>query len=106
MPKKAKPNKSQAVREYLQKNPGAQNKEIAEALAKEGIKITADYVSIIKSNTKKRRRRRRKAAEVLSVKSGVGVADIKAAFMLLKHCGGIKGAKEALAAAQEIQKVL
>lgn len=42
----------------------------------------------------------------LSRKTGIGVAEIKAAFSLLKQCGGIAQAKEALGAAAEIQKIL
>ena len=47
-----------------------------------------------------------KAAEVASVKTGIGIPEIKAAFGLLKHCGSIALAKEALTAAVEIRKVM
>jgi hypothetical protein len=102
-------NKSQAVRDYIKEHPGAANKEVAEALSKKGIVITANYVANIKSKTtakKGKRKRRRQAAQVASVKTGIGIPDIKAAFALLKHCGSIAQAKEALAAAAEIQKIL
>ena len=56
--------------------------------------------------TKGKRQRRSKAATAMSARTGVGVPEIKAAFALLKHCGSIEGAKEALAAAVEIQKIL
>ena len=55
---------------------------------------------------KGKRKRRQQAAEVASVKTGIGVSEIKAAFGLLKHCGGVAQAREALAAAAEIQKVM
>jgi len=42
----------------------------------------------------------------LLTKSGVDIHEIKAAFVLLKQCGGIESAKKALDAAREIQKVL
>jgi hypothetical protein len=55
---------------------------------------------------KGKRKRRQQAAEVASVKTGIGVPEIKAAFGLLKHCGSLTLAKEALASAAEIQKVM
>lgn len=42
----------------------------------------------------------------MSVKTGVGIPEIKAAFGLLKHCGSLAQAREALQAAVEIQKIL
>jgi len=109
MAKKREFNKSEAVRNYLKEHPGIANKDVAEALSKQGIKMHPDYVATVKSKmkgTKGKRKRRQQAAEVVAVKTGIGVTDIKAAFMLLKHCGGLAQAKEALAAAAEIQKVM
>jgi hypothetical protein len=106
--KKESINKSKAVRDYLVNNPKAGPQEVSQALAKQGIKISPKYVSIIKSKMRKgkRRRRRQKAAEVLSVKTGVGVPEIKAAFVLLKQCGSLADARKALEAAVEIKKVI
>ena len=102
-------NKSQTVRDYLKTHPSTANKEVAEALTKQGIKLTANHVANIKSKMaagKGKRKRRHTAANAMSVKTGVGIPEIKAAFALLKHCGSIALAKEALAAAVEIQKIL
>ena len=102
-------NKAQSVRDYLKAHPGTANKEIAEALTKQGIKISANHVANIKSKinvAKGKSKRRGKAAKAMSTKSGVSVHEIKAAFGLLKECGGLERAKEALDAAREIQKVL
>jgi hypothetical protein len=109
MAKKEKVNKSKAVRDFMAANPAAAPKEVSETLTKQGIKVSPNYVSTVKGKSaarKGKRQRRHKAAEVASVKTGIGVPEIKAAFMLLKQCGGMKGVKEALAAAQEIQKVM
>jgi hypothetical protein len=109
MAKKSRVNKSQAVRDYVKEHPGAGNKEVAEALTKQGVKITPNHVANIKSKSaagKGKRRRRGTAAKAMSVTTGLGVAEIKAAFSLLKQCGSIAGAREALAAAAEIQKIL
>ena len=102
-------NKAQTVRDYLKAHPSIANKEIAEALTKQGIKISANHVSNIKSKmavSKGKRKRRGKAATAMSTKSGIGVHEIKAAFGLLKQCGGIENARKSLDAAREIQKVL
>jgi hypothetical protein len=102
-------NKSQTVRDYLKAHPSTANKEVAAALTKQGIKLTANHVANIKSKLaagKGKRKRRHTAANAMSVKTGVGISEIKAAFALLKHCGSIALAKEALAAAVEIQKIM
>ncbi len=109
MAKKQAVNKAQAVRDYLKAHPSTGNKEIAQALTKQGIKISANHVANIKSKmavSKGKRKRRSKAATAMSTKSGVSVHEIKAAFGLLKECGGIENAKKALDAAREIQKVM
>ena len=109
MAKKPAVNKSKTVRDYLKAHPGTASKEVAEALKKQGIKISPNHVANIKSKmdvSKGKRKRRSKAASAMSVKTGLSVPEIKAAFGLLKQCGGIKRAKEALAAAVEIQKIL
>ncbi len=102
-------NKAQAVRDYIKAHPGTANKEVAEALTKLGIKISANHVSNINSKmavSKGKRKRRGKAAKAMSSKTGVNIHEIKVAFMLLKQCGGVESAKKALDAAREIQKVL
>ena len=59
MAKKHKVNKSQAVRDYAKAHPEATSGEIAAALTKKGIKITANYAANIKSQSKKNRAPRR-----------------------------------------------
>jgi len=59
---KEKVNKSQAVRDYVRANRKATNKEVADALTKKGIKVTANYVATLKSQAKKKRRARKAAA--------------------------------------------
>ena len=103
-PEPVKVTKSQLIRDFIAANPNAGNKEISEAL-----KVSYNLVANVKGTMtakKGKRKRRQQAAEVASVKTGIGVPEIKAAFGLLKHCGGLAQAKEALAAAAEIQKVM
>jgi hypothetical protein len=62
MAKKNEVNKSQAVRDHLRANRTATNKEVADALTKKGIKVTANYVATLKSQAKRKRRARKVAA--------------------------------------------
>jgi hypothetical protein len=61
MAKKAKVNKSEAVREYMKAHPAAKAGEIAAALNKAGITITPGHVANIKSKEKRLSRKGRKA---------------------------------------------
>ena len=54
--KKPGVSKTQAVKDFYKKNPKASNQEAVDALAKEGITISTNYISNIKSNRKKRRK--------------------------------------------------
>lgn len=102
MAKKQGISKTKAVLGYWKAHPKAKAAEIAEALTKQGISITASYVANIKSKSKKRGR----AVKAVSATSGVGIPEIKAAFAFLKACGSAKAAKEALAAAEEIKAMV
>jgi hypothetical protein len=102
MAKKNGVNKSHAVREYLKANRKAKNQEVVEALAKKGIKITANYVGNIKTKHNIRRRAVRKVV----AKGGVGIPEVKAALAFIKTTGSIAAAKQALAVAQEIREIV
>ena len=93
-------SKAQAVRDYLIAHPKASNKEVAEGLKAQGITITPNHVANIKAKSKKRRR----AVKKVVASTGLDIAQIKAAFGLLKLCGSLSAAKGALAAAEEIRK--
>ncbi len=97
-----KVNKTKAVREYLKGHRKAKNQEVAEALGRQGIKVSANYVATIKSTSKKRRR----AVKKVVAKTGVGIPEIKAALAFLKVMGSAEAAKAALAAAQEIRQLV
>ena len=102
MAKKRRNSKSQAVRDYLKANPTAGNKEVAEGLAAAGIKVTTNLVASIKARIAKRR----EVVKTVVSKSGIGIPEIKAGLALLKVCGSVAAAKEALAAAEEIKKAI
>ncbi len=99
----AKPvNKTQAVKEYLHEHHNAKPLEVVAALKKEGVHVKASYVASIKSKSKRRKKAVRQVVET----TGIGIPEIKAAISLLKLTNGVVGAREALAAAQEIMKVV
>ena len=102
MAKKEKVNKTQAVKEYLKANPKAKNQAVVDALAKKGIKISANYVANIKTTHNKRRRATRKVV----AKGGVGIPEVKAALAFLKLTGSVAAATKALAVAQEIREIV
>jgi hypothetical protein len=100
--KKRSGRKSQAVRDYLKEHPEAANKDVAEALTAKGIKVTGNLVANIKARTAKTR----EVVKTVVSKSGIGIPEIKAGLALLKACGSVSAAKEALAAAEEIKAMV
>lgn len=102
MAKKQGVNKTRAVHDYWKAHPRETSSQIAEALTKQGINISSQYVANIKSKSKKKGR----AVRAVGAKRGVGIPEIKAALSLIKVCGSTAAAKEALAAADEIRAML
>jgi len=102
MEKKPEVSKAQAVRDYLKSHRGASNKEVSVGLKAQGVTVTPNHVANIKGKSKKRR----KAVKTVVASTGVDIAQIKAAFGLLKMCGSLGGAKGALNAAEEIKKLM
>jgi hypothetical protein len=69
---KAKPNKSQAIRDQLQSNPKASIKEVIEALATKGIKVNYNLVYTIRGKGQSKNRKQKRAAAVSAgLKSGM-----------------------------------
>jgi hypothetical protein len=95
-------NKSRAIRDYFKAHPKAKTSEVVEALAKQGITVTANYVSNLKSSHNKRGQ----AVKKVVAKGGIGVPEIKAALAFIKLTGSVKAATQALAVAQEIRAIV
>ena len=102
MAKKRSGKKSQAVWDYLKEHPTAANNEVVEGLAAKGIKVTGNLVAGIKARSAKRR----EVVKTVVSKSGVGIPEIKTGLALLKVCGSVAAAEEALAAAEEIEALV
>ena len=77
MAKKQKVNKTQAVRDYLKAHPKAMSGEIAAALTKQGVKITAGHVANIKTKINKDRTTKKtaKAKAVAIVPASPAIAE-------------------------------
>jgi hypothetical protein len=98
----AEVNKSQAIRDYYKVNKKARTQEVIEALAKKGITVTPNLVTTVKSKHDKRR----KAVRSVVAKGGVGIPEVKAALAFLKLTGTVAAAKQALAVAEDIKKIV
>ncbi len=93
---KSKKSKSAAIRDELKKH-GGSPKRVAEALRKQGIKVTAQYVSVIKASDK------RKAAENAARASVADRGDLEAtkalfdkAVNLISKAGGAEAAHKVI----------
>ena len=102
MPRTKGVNKAKAVRDYLAEHPRAKTKEIVEALAKQGTRVTDTYASYVKCTRKKRGR----PAGSVTAAPAFGIPEVKAALALIKACGSPRAAKKALAAAVQIKALV
>ena len=108
--KKAGANKSQLIRDYLTEHPDAQNKDVAKALSKQGVKsqdvanlktrIKASAAKTPKKSAKKKKSRRKASPQTVELSS------VEAAADFISTVGGIHKAKQALSATEEIAKKL
>jgi citrate lyase alpha subunit len=115
MAKKQKVNKSQAVRDYAEAHPEATSGEIAAALNRKGITITANYAANIKSQSKKKRRATKAkkpqmveavaaVTEETTVKAGATVTleHVKAVALTTRNFGGSVRLYELLGLIKEV----
>jgi hypothetical protein len=86
MAKKQKVNKTQAVRDYLKTHPKAKNQAVADALAKKGITLSANYVATIKTQINKARTVKKAARKQAAVEvAAPAVVEKAAATVTLEH---------------------
>ncbi len=98
-------DKTKAVREYLKRHRKAKSNEVVEALKAQGVTISTSLVRNIKSKSKRRRRAVKQVVAAVAP-TGIGVKEIKAALTFIKAVGSMAAAKQALAAADEIRKIV
>jgi hypothetical protein len=94
---KKRGKKSKAIREYMTANPNAKAKEIVEALASKGLKVTANLVYYlmgqVKSSTNQQTKRQASQARVTAVEGDL-VQLIQEVRSLAKKAGGYGKLKE------------
>lgn len=106
---KRKVNKSEAVRNYMAKNPNVGPSAVSEALSKRGVKVTPQQVSTIKNNAKnsaKRKTARGRKPSVMTIGAENGVLQVKdlmSAKVFADSVGGLEKAKGLLAALEELR---
>ena len=111
MAKKAKggPNKSLEIRNYKDGNPTATPKEIAEALNKAGVSVSAQFVSTVLSNAKKkggkvgkRGRKPGRKPGVAAASTGSSMEQLIKAKKLVDALGGVDNARSAINALAQL----
>jgi hypothetical protein len=116
MAMKRKVNKTQAVRDYLKAHPKAMSGEIATALTKQGVKITAGHVANIKTKISKARTAKRVAKKQAAVEAAAPAAvettvkasatvtleHVKAVALTVKNLGGSVRLYELLGLIKEV----
>ena len=96
--RRRKINMSQAIRDYLDKNPSAMPKDIQAALAAKGIKVGYSLISQIKYKAARRGRKARSSAgrKPVGLSTAVSVELLVAAKEIADRMGGIERTKKAL----------
>lgn len=111
-------SKSQAIRDYCEANPKAKPKEVAEALATQGLVVTPQFVSTIRSNAKRKKTTRRPGrpagststkraarpaqATAAKGKEDVSIDSLLKAKKIVQEMGGVEDAKKALDALSKL----
>jgi hypothetical protein len=97
------PNKSAAIRAYKESHASAGPKEIVEALSKDGIKVSAAFVSTVLSNDRRKGRKgRRKSGRRRGGGASSAFANLVQAKKLADQMGGVEKARAALDALAKI----
>ena len=118
MARKKKVNKAKAIRDYHEAHPDQQPKGIVEALKKQKINVTAQQVSTTLSNARRKERTNGSATRVsgrprkqtagkpiTEYHPSVGKDQLKQAAALVRACGGMDEALQAVRDAEEIASV-
>jgi hypothetical protein len=97
MAKRKGTNKSQAIRDMLAANPKAKVKDIVDAMAKKGLKVSPNLVYLLKAKGKAKRRKAKRQKAVAASRAA-GHLDAVGLVMDVRHlavkAGGMKRLKE------------
>ena len=106
MPRKRKLNKSQAIRDYLAKNPNANPKAIQAGLKAKGIAVSESLASAVKYSKKKGAGRpiARRPARAASAarKSVLRAEDLLEAKKFVDRVGGVGAARRAIEVLEQL----
>lgn len=93
-------NKSLAIRDYKAANATASPKEIAAALVKDGVTVSAQFVSTVLSNARKKGgqvgKRGPKPGKAAAANATFDIANLLAARKFVETVGGVQQAQVAL----------
>ena len=111
----AEESKKDRILKFVAENPGLKPAKIADALVKQGLAVTAQYVSVTLSNARKAagksdtspkpaaetspakpRTARPKAPKIVEPTTGVGASDMHAAKAFVAEVGSVEKAAKAL----------
>src|SRR5262245_12181975 len=96
-------NVSQLVRDYKSQHKRSKPKDIAAAISAQGTKISPQYVSTVLSNWRRKKGRKAKRGPASSSNgSGIDVAQLVKAKVLVEKLGGVKHAKKMIDALAKI----
>src|SRR5687768_11132505 len=111
-------NKSEAIREYLKQNSNAAPKDVAAALQAQGVKVSSQLVSNVKTTLGKRAKGRRAARRVVGRRGaarrgarragrvGVGaisVQNLMDAKRVIEQVGSVEAVRKALDALESLR---
>ncbi|MBX3440843.1 MAG: hypothetical protein KF774_00450 [Planctomyces sp.] len=112
MAKKQAINKSKAIRDACDANPSKSPSEIAALLVDQGLSVTPQYVSTIKSNAARKARGGKKRGGPRTVirkkptaAAPSGLGHFEAAVALIQSAGGIAEAKRVLDTVEQIRSL-
>ena len=95
-----------AIRQYKDANPTAAPREIAEALSKTGVEVSAQFVSTVLSNAKKKGgivgKRGRKPGRPAAAAPASNIQQLIQAKKLVDQLGGVDAARAAVNALAQI----
>jgi len=112
--KKPKANKTQVIKEYLAANPHTAPKDVAAALNEQGLDVTPNYVSTIKTNMKSKGKgkkvaakkkvvvRKKVAPKKQAASDEISLSALLEAKKLAGKLGGVEQAKNAISALAQL----
>ena len=98
--KKARVNKSQAIRDFMAANPDAAPKDVEAALGKKGIKVSSGLVCTVRANAKDKPKKaavkKKVAAKKPPASDEISLGALLGAKKLAQQLGGVEAAKKAI----------